>query len=253
MATNLLFGHNALLLGSSYTIGQATNYPAENLLAGPRGEHWRSNTSATSHTLTYDTGTSATTVTYTAIARADLLAYADTAQTTAFLVKYSTDNVSFSNWHTTGSIWTGQLLGPNLQDYVYYTSTPSTNARYWRFQFTTTDSITPQFSKFFLGLAFDIGRDPESITLRRMRPGQAFRKPYYEIRLTYRQVTYAKTIDLLTYFGEVSNVKPLFIFTDSYHEVLNSHRVIHCIMSDLQTPKRIDSFNDVSMVLEEVI
>ena len=252
MTTNLLFGTNVEALGATtYSASsEAAGYNVEDLFTCGRGEHWKPVSACDEHMMGYRNAD--TEVNYLAVIDAVYHVLGGTAP--EFELKHSSNDADWTAWKDTGSLSSSDLAGPNDKDYIYYNATSATD-EYWRLYMVDSAASTPEVGKVFFGKALDIGRDPSTVEIKVIRENQALKKPIHEIRLGYKDISYANTKTFLDEVGEISDYHPIVVFTATNHQVLLNNKVMLCRIrpGSLNTPQEITARNNISFVLEELI
>lgn len=248
--TNLVFGHNRYAIDATVTVtSEETGYAKENLLTGARQDTWKADSAGTNFIAQY-TNAAGWSADYYAIARADL-AVLDQA-TVTFNVDYSDNGSDWTQW-ATESMSSTDLVGPNDEDYVHVASSAEGPHDYWRFNVVYGSSDTPEISKFYIGEAFDMGRDPIGFSSVKIRAGHLRRRPRYQFELVYADVSYAKATELIDHVLDIADYHPIWMITKSYHDLLYGHKCIQCQVVDAETPQRLTNRNDIRLVLRELI
>lgn len=248
--TNLLIAHNRYTIDATLAASSTnSSYDANDIISGGRGDRWLANTAESPHTLKYTLAT-ARGANFYIIGRADLSVRDDTV---SFVVDYSDDDAAWTEFHDSTNLAVSDLVGPNSEDYLYYTTTAEAAHQYWRLSINNGGSALSEISKFYIGTAFDIGRDPASFESRRVRGGHVRRKPRYEFSVQWIDISYTKTVELLDTVGEIADYHPVFLFTDTYDAILMGDKCVHCQVMSLDTPQVITNRNNISMVFRELI
>ena len=246
--TNILFSTNADMIDATVTsTTAATGFDNNNIQTGSRREHYKTDAAGTSAYVRYEPAT-AKAANHYIVARADLCVK---AQTTSFTVEHGSP--SYSTYNATGSLSTGDLVGPNNQDYIYYNSTPSSAYDLWRLTVGLGSSDYVQLSKFYVGTALDIGREPDAISMKRIRAGQAFKKAKWEITLGYSGISYTNAMKVKSQIIDVADYHSIFIFTASTHGVLLGQKLIHCQVIDASLPQEVTNYNNIRLALRELL
>lgn len=255
MATNLLFGYSDIARKGTLTVtpDASTSWPATNVCLGPRRKIYQGGTSLATHRLTWDLGSSTTrAVDYLYLARANLMWARDS--TVAVALESSSDNVTWTSRIASSPIASGDKVGPRTEDYLK-TTTQTSAFRYWRLTLNNTgaSAILPAFSKAMFGPAFDFARDPDwSRAMQRIVLNRGVREPRYTLQLEYKAITNAKLQSFISEIIEYREVAPVVLFTTStYHELLNSVKALHCLITDFAvTPVNVNN-NTLSITLQE--
>ena len=248
--TNLLIGHNRYTIDATPSATTAaTGYGESNLQTGDRWKMYKPSSNQTSTEITYSYSANRN-ANYYVIARADLAIKADASPT--FTVASSTDDVSYTNFHASGTLSSSDLVGPNSEDYIYYDAALGTAGDFWKLTIGYAVADVPQISKFYIGEALDLGRDPVDLVIQRKQSVSESR-PHYEISMKYEGVSYTNTLTLLDTVAEIGQYHPVFLFTTLDHDVLNGARVIHCKLVSINTPQKITNQNDIDMVFRGLV
>src|SRR5262249_19992474 len=146
---------------------------------------------------------------------------------TITLKGHSANNYAAATTITTLSSFTSAtLVGPQSEDYLTTFATSSSYA-YWFVNYNATSASKVPHAKLFLGTYSDRGMDlnaPPVIT--RERPTGARRKALYTFDLTWKGMTYAKTVSLYQRFYKPRRHSPVVLFTSSYHDALLGHQAV---------------------------
>lgn len=257
MATNLLWGYSDIPRKGIVTVtpDASTSFPVTNVCLGPRRRIYQAGVSMATHRITWDLGSTVTrAVSYLYLARAKLMF--DRDATVAVALESSSDNITWTSRIASSPIASGDKVGPRTEDYLK-TTTQTSAFRYWRLTLNNVGStaILPAFSKAMFGPAFDFGRDPDwSRAMQRTVLNKGVREPRYTLQLEYRAITNAVVQSFDTEIAAYRDIAPVVLFTTSvYHELLNSAKAMHCLITDFAvTPVSVNN-NTISITLEELI
>jgi hypothetical protein len=249
--TNLLYALNDDALESITVTASstATGYYADNLITGGRWEHWRAGSAGTTHTIVYDFGGEVAPNTV-AICRADLCVKDD--DTVEFKVEHSDDDSSYTEWFDE-TVETDDLMGPNNEDWIYYDATQAEEHRYWRLTITYSASGLPELSKVFICAAYDIGRDPDMQSLRKVRMEETMHKPARDLHLSYKGIAYDTAMHLLDTLSQGLQELSIVAFAADYDGILVGDSVLHCQVLDISTPQHMTDYNNIELWLRELI
>lgn len=257
MTTNLLIGFPDIPAAATTTTSHTleTNYGVSNLFGDGRSALCRASTATIGdHIFTFDLGASVTkSANFLIVGRADLLQAGGI--TSLVLRSHTADSYAAGATQTsTATFATDTLYGPNAEDYVV-TFAAGTARRYWHLNLysAAVDSFCP-LSKLYFGTSLDLARDPlEGRSMTRARKGYFSRRPQYRFDLSWEDISYTKTNELLENVARVRDTVPIYLFTQSYHYTLNNTRLMLCRILDITTPPRIVDRNNISMSFEELI
>lgn len=267
--TNLLIGWPDIPSAATriYTTGTAGTVDSlYNSAAGPR--HLRSTITAGAvhFDLKFDLGTNYDTS--RGIAEYVIVSHADLAQAAPNLaVDSSTNDFSSStSVYLDSSFSSATLYGPYSNDYVA-TFTASSTARYWRTRFYT-GAGTLAFGKVYFGQWFDFGREPSDYVIER-EPSKggvyytpagtsySYRldEPVYRFRFTWEAVTDDKVTEFFNNIVASQNTTPVFLYTASNHEVLDSQRLVHCelVSHSVDSPAGVQDWNRVQAEFVQIL
>lgn len=262
MTTNLVIGYPQITVDSTITTSTAfaTTAPKENVLSGPRAMYGELATATTELWLKANLGSSQQkTIDFFYIARANIL---KAMGSTSVLLQGSTDDVSYSN--IAGCLATFQsatLYGPRSEDIIFTselansthgTLSASPTYRYWRSYFASGDpSKKYPFSKVMYGAWFDMGRDPEDRHVSEIS-GTWDRESRLVYRFAWRGIS--KTVKE-SFVTSLINKREngCILYTKSYHDLLNEHRVLHCQIVDYSITVLTEGLFDISATFEEMI
>lgn len=249
-STNLPQAYDRALTASS----SATGYSANNLLCGPKNTTWKTSAAVASATLTFGAG-SAFAVDHF-ILGGMLSALNEPLYGFDVLVEYSTNGSSWTTYALVEGLLptTSGVSSASGEDYLYLGTLSATKA-YWRLTITPGTSAVIELSKFYLGTAFDMGRDPASIKIRRRSFGQFGYRSAYEIAIDWEDIDYATALSFQTNVVARAAYHPIFMFTtetDTYSAGPLANNVIYYVeITDAQLPARLSGSNNISLVLRE--
>ena len=254
MSTNLLIGTNRYQRGATHTAtSTATGYSINDVATGPIANRWKANAAGTSHYIKYQLAAGQGGCNYFAVAQANRI-LAD-GWLPELIFATSDNNSDWTEFKDTDDLTYADLVGPNGEDYIYYDSAgvgDSTHI-YQRLTIEHSRGYTPELSKLYCGTAFDIGRDPAGITIRRLRDGTARRKSVYEIDLLYADISYANALIFRSTIADVSSYHPVVLFTATNHAVLHNMKCIFGQVLNVAMPQRVTSRNEISFTFRELI
>lgn len=167
--------------------------------------------------------------------------------------KNSDDYASATEVYANTSFNTATLYGSESQDFL--TTFTSATYTYWYFNMNSPSVSTKYpFSKLYLGSKFDFGRDPViPRVLSRPLSSPFQRWPLYNFSFTWKGVSAAKTYEAITWLAKTRDYQPVFLWTDSYHYILNNQRIVYARVTDFRTRPATAGTFDVSVNFEEVI
>lgn len=252
--TNLLIGYPQVpFLGSLIaSTTAASSYAATNAITGPRCEHYKASASVVQTRLDFNYG-SAIAPDFMVLARADLVRYGDSTDSTVSLVGATDSGISSGVVTYATTLTTGLLYGPNNEDLIVY-PVGAASKQYWRVQVDTTASFQHRFSKVYFGNAFDLGREPITPKkLIRYPASNLARTARYKFNLEWQGITNLVRGNFDTYIYQYKDTNPVFLFTTSYHDLLNEHRVIHCKINTVRWTPQDASLNKLEIEFEEAI
>lgn len=249
----------ATRIQASNTFSGATNetrnHPGLNATRGARWQNWQAPDSNTTRMITYDMGPYNTkTINYVVCSRLDLLRAK--ATTMSLTVRRSTDDISYADEINHADIDALTLYGPNSNDYVELISTSSAY-RYWQTTFIAGAAFTDAvIGKYYIGNSLDMGVALDDYSINRDFLKTSYFEtsagssligrndvPRYQLRLVWYGVSDAK---VETFFQEVYARRfttPVFLYTQTYHDVLENHRLIHCALVNAETENRDEKAN----------
>lgn len=268
--TNLLIGWPDIPSAATriYTTGtEDTTHSLYNSAAGPRHLRTTIGDGAADFDLNFDLGTSYDTS--RGIAEYVIVSHADLTQTVANLGVLSDSAEDFStatSVYLDSSYSSATLYGPYSNDYVA-TFTASSTARYWRVRFYT-GSGTLAFGKVYLGQWFDFGREPSSYDIER-EPSKSgvyytpagtsysyrLDEPVYRFRFTWDAITDDKVTEFFNYIVSSQNTTPVFLYTATNHEILDSQRLVHCrlVSHSVDSPAGVQDWNRVQAEFVQIL
>lgn len=228
-----------------------SSYPLTNLALGPRHLHYKASTTITVSQFDYDFG-SAITPDFLIIARADLLRKSDSADCDVDFIGSASSSFTSPDTYSS-TITTANLYGSANEDWIYL-PTVTTPRRYWRVKITTTASFAHRFSKLYLGIALDPGRDPSfprrlTRNMTNVRDRAAAHLFFFE----WRGITDANRYTFNAQLGMFRDVKPVFLFTRTFHDTLDELRVLHCELSTVDAVTKVRGTNFLRLTFDEVI
>lgn len=165
-----------------------------------------------------------------------------------------------SKWQTTPvlsslDIDSTDLVGTASQDYSEST-TESSAFRHWWLQLgnSNDDGSDYRFSKAYFGAPFDFNRDPvwgrSWITLA---PHQGTRRQVWNFSFTWQGISDAKVTEFVTKIGKYKDVNPVWLSTNSYHDVLGDAEAVYCTITEYSiTPECVNN-NEITIDFQEMI
>lgn len=272
--TNLLIGYPdipqsatrwIMANGFSGTANQNEDYPMINTMRGERYQFAKSNSNATNHYLEYDLGpTSTKSVDFVIISRLDTVVAADSAAT---ITLYGGSTTAPSNSvHAVGAVGSATLRGPWSNDYVGTLST-STAYRYWQLAIACSGSRALVLGKVYFGTFLNLSTDWNDYKLDRIMPnagnvesGAGTQRlyqtslPRYELRVRWRGVTQTNTESFFTNIYQKRHTTTFFLYTSSYHDILDSTRLLHvrCLSAKTDNRDGKNNYNNIEAVFQEV-
>lgn len=258
---------------TSDSSNEADFYPALNTFRGERWQEWNSVSSKTAHNLVYDLGSSVTKATsFLVITKLDRLVAA-LSGATDFLLQSSSDDSTYTSRISLTNIQSytsSDLFGRSSHDYV--TTISATSAfRYWRARIANTagNAFTLRCGKIYFGSPFDFGREPEGLPQFSQvdLSGAAFTSssgminkarlqvPFYKIKIKWIGLTDALVQSFYTTLYNRKETTPVFLYTQSYHQVLNNFRLMHCKIDSATTSQdgNIANYNTLEVTFTELI
>lgn len=172
------------------------------------------------------------------------------------LYEYLADKWQTARLAGTGTLDTDTLYGAQSRDIVS-NFTASTAYRYYYTQIgnPSQTAIDYEHSKQYFGTGFDMGRDPlYSRVFRRDARYPSARDGAVIIELEWEGITDAIRNSFYDKIVKYKDVNPVYLYTTSYHDVLQGMRGVHCrlVSCDMQTGRRYDT-NRIKCTFEEVI
>lgn len=253
MSSNLLIGYPHIPFFGSLIANTTADggYNAENAITGTRSDHFRTLAAVNRSQLDFDYG-SAIAPDFVALARADLIRYSDSADSTLSLI--GSNDSGFSSPATYAlPLSVSALAGPGLEDVIVY-PTGATSKRFWRFQVDTTASFKHRYSKVYFGNAFDLGRDPVSPKkIIRYPYSNSAKNPRYRFNFSWKGITNTIRTSFDANIYQYKDVTPIFLFTTNYHDLLNEHLVIHCKITSVKWTTQYLGTNNLDIEFEETI
>lgn len=261
MATNLVISYpdipwNAIYSDTTPDYSSASVIHHSSHITGQRFIRWYWPSASTTPSVRYDMGTGNTaTADHVIIARADLL---QSAGVTRMRVKRGSDGSAWTDQVDDASFATATLYGPRTNDYISTFATTSAY-RWWQF-YLDSSSSTCQHSKFHLGMFFDFGYDPYDFRID-LRPaseaywysdngtrwGYRLEQPVHVMDVEWRGISDDNVTSFSNKIARWKHVNPVFLCTKSTHDILNSHRIIHCILDSWST-EQVSKKNDYNLV-----
>lgn len=205
----------------------------------------------------------AQTVDHIILARADLLV---ASGDTNIRLEFSNDGTLWQeSWIDT--ITSAKLTGIRNQDFVVNTYNFG-NRPYWRFTITGGTGVT-QFSKLYIGKAFDFGVNTSSINDRIFFPnqqrfigtsGSAYLQQVESgrniINLTFDGVTDAEADRFISEIASMQNThQGVFLWNPNETRLLNQNVLIHCRIVDWSKKDVLGfpNWNQITIELEELL
>jgi outer membrane murein-binding lipoprotein Lpp len=252
MTTNLLFGTNSAMLGATVTASSTmAGCSANNVLAGPRMATWKSDNAATNvHTIIYQPAATAA-IDYIAIARANL---AIGIQGCVFKLDYSDNGAAYTEYVAEAAIQPGGLVTVSAsgEDY-YYKGALSAVHPYWKLTLTLDGNDNAELSKLYIGTAIDLGRDPDDISVQRVKESETAIRPKHRINLHYSGVTYTAAMAAKAAMFDIADFQNIFMFTAANHGMFGGQRCFYGRLTNVDLPQVITNQNDISFTFQEVL
>jgi hypothetical protein len=263
-------------IGASYSTSDTEpNYTTDfhfiNTVSGNRSTYWYTTNSSDTHTIYYyfTSGTTAQ-PDHVIAARADLLPSNFTLN-----VQSSTDAVSWTTETSSATLSGETFYGAFIVNSTVTTDyikefTTSNNRRYWRIRFSKASGSNAELavSKLYLGNFFDFNAEPDDYNIERIparevifrsdsgtEKKQSTGETYYRITLDWWGVTDDKVKDFYNKIVKYAAINPVFLYTRSVHELLDSQRLLHCRLTGCRTEQiqqKVD-FNRVSCTFDQVL
>jgi len=263
MATNLFISYPDIpLRASTFTSTNAadTGYSLYDTISGSRAKIFRTaSTGITTFNFDYDLGASVTaSIDHVILARANLIkGNNNDAGNPTYTVKADSSTAYANTIIAATDISTANMKGPRSEDSISVISA-STAYRYWRVSIGSSAAASLDYipiSKIYLGTGFDMGRDPlYSRVLQRDTQTDNNREPLYRIDMQWEGITDAKAQSFISSIANYADIHPVFLYTSSYHDILNEHRVIHCrIKTYTITPRKRPNTNTIKVIFEECV
>jgi len=205
-------------------------------------------------TIEYDLGSGNTSSSdYFIVSRADLIL----AQGASFTVKHatSTDDITYTDRESVVGLSSSNLFGTESED-LLITTGGGVSTRYHQFLClrTSVSSFTIDFNKIYFGPAFDFGVDPVyPRRLERVTVNDKDRRSKYVFSLTWRGVTETIRNSFIEKILRYKDINPVFLYTTTYHDVLNEHRLLHCIIKGAIITPIVSGRTDITLDFEELI
>lgn len=243
-----------------------------NLMAKNRYSMFQFNAAASTNSIRFDLGSSATkAVDHLIVARADIL---KTAGMTTLNLAGGSDGSTFGTTALNNTSFSSQTLyGPRSDDYVVEIST-TTALRWWRLTYTNA-SGSQKFchSAASFGTWFDFGCEVGKYEIDRIpaRNGEFYadsgalltnrvNEEIYRFKFTWNVVTVAKATNFMQNIARYAHRIPVFLYTTTAgnrHELLDSQRLIHCrILPDsirVSNPSQKYNRQEVTIEFEELL
>ena len=255
---------------STETPNEGDDYQAVNAYEGDRTAYWKSSYSKSEHNLRFDLGPSGDrSASFLILSGLDALQALYPTTTTQFELMRSVDDSSYTAEQTISNLHSLSLVGPNTADYIT-TFTASSAYRYWKARISSTAGtadFTSLIGKVYFGHLFDMGVEPATYSIERaIVPAEFYAAsgsrfsgklnlPKYKISLEWEGVD-DSVIKL--FFDEIyskRNTHTFFLYTSSYHDILDDKRLIHVALEDARTrdPHNISNFNTLTADFIEVL
>lgn len=230
----------------------ASGYSPKNISTGGRAEEFRA-ASATRQTVwEWDMGASYTAMPdHFALCRADLLYYSQYLPV-SYTIQGAADAAFTGASIVSGLYGPASLTGNASEDFIRSISF-NTAQRYWRVTLSTTNEVTHQLSKLYLGRYFDFGKEPtfdyaESFAYKT----PAERRPPRRFNLTWRGITNAKKQDFISKIAKYRDTNSVIVW-DQADYILSNMRSCHCRIVDLKIDSVTYNNNTISVYFEELV
>ncbi len=265
--TSLLIGYSDIPMRATGVMSYATStttetpdeeddYQALNAYQGERFHWWKSSYTKSEHNIRWDLGPSSTkTASFIILSGLEYLRSLYPTTTIEFQLMRSSDDSSYTAEQTISSLNSLTLVGPWSNDYIT-TFTASSAYRYWRARILSTagtSDFVSRIGKIYFGNLFDMGREPATYTIERdyqfasdfiASSGVKFTGrlslPRYKISLEWHGISDTITKAFFDDIYSRRDTHTLFLYTSSFHDVLDSNRLIHVKLVDARAE---DSFN----------
>jgi hypothetical protein len=252
------------------TPNQADDYQGLNCYQGLRQAWWQSSYSKSEHNIRWDLGSGNTrAASFIVLARVDALRALYPTTTTQFELMRSTDDSAWTTEQTIANLHSLTLTGPSAQDYISTFSATSAY-RYWRAKISSTAGtadFTSRISKIYLGNLFDFGVEPAMYKIERdyqfaedfisgggVRHTGRLSAPRYKVALEWWGVSDATTKAFFDDINARRNTHTFFLYTASYHDVLDEARLLHVRLVSASSDDTSDGdYNRVTAEFLEVL
>lgn len=275
--TSLLILTPDIPASSSYFISEAGSSPVSpneqedfyfyNTMRGERWQKWHSGYSNNNHNGLYYLET-AKSADFIVLSKIDYLVDQYPTTTVDYYLENSADNITYSTV-VTESIPSLTSLGPTQNDYIK-TFTTSSAERYWRVKFKKSagSPFIHKIGKIYFGTATDLGQDPETYKIDRVFPDDAVfttdsgathlartANSKYRLELTWTGITDAKTKEFIDNVWSNRHTTPVFLYTQTYHDILDNQRLLHCklLEASIDNINGIPDYNNITAVFEEIL
>lgn len=274
--TNLLISHPYIArvaTDSNSTVTFDEDRPYANLTCGRRYHLAKeASASTTVKTITYDLGYDGAdnimdSANHLILGRADLLKAASIATVTlkAANAKSGWTLTSPTTVHTASSFSGVTLYGPRTHDYLT-TFTASSYFRYWQVSFDSGGaSSDAKHSKCYFGTSLDMGCEPSYSFTRPERSDTSLfntagtrelsrvDEPGYRFEFTWEKVTDVKLLQWLSYIVEQKEAHTFFLYTTTWHPILDNQRVVHVRLESHSLQKVYKNRNEVTATFQEEV
>lgn len=277
MATNLLiltpdipasaisFINYASTLASSPN--ETEDYYFYNTFRGERFQTWAGGYSDTEHSGIYDLGSGQTkTANFIVLAKLDYLQSLYPGVDVSYSLMTSSDDITYG-YADVGTLSGLTLLGPEANDYAKVFTTSSAY-RYWRIRLSAASSFQHKIGKIYFGTATDLEQDPETYKITRVFPDDAVfttdsgarhlartANSKYRLEIQWTGITDAKVKEFVDNVWAKRHSTPVFLYTQSYHDILDNQRLLHCklIEATIDNINGIPDYNNISATFEEIL
>lgn len=261
---NLLIGYpdiqEACTEYESYSTASGTNSPNEqdlrpvyNTMGGKRHYLWQSAGTYSEHNIVYDLGPNgARPVDFWCLSKLRYLKETAASSQVKFELYRSDNGSSWTVEQIESDLSALSLLGPWSSDYLKLLSVTG-SYRYWRARFAKTAG--PDFAvylgKIFFGQILDLLQDPFEYEINRVSPEDAtfisdagspwavrLALPQYQFTFRWKNITTAKLAEFYQNIFLNRHRNPVFLYTASYHAILDEQRLVHCRLVDAYTDNR---------------
>lgn len=250
----------------SGTENQQEDFPAINTFRGARGQLYRSNSDATNHYITYDLGPSVTkSANFLVVSRLDILVSLGT--TVVLTIGAGTDDTAANTIVTHANVDALSLVGPYSNDFVE-TFADSTAYRYWLFNTGAAGAFANTVGKVYFGSSFnpavelddyEITRTYDSIAPFSTAGGSHLlgrsNLPRYVITTYWDGLTNGEVAAFMDYIYKNRFTTTFFLYTQTYHDPLNAHRLLHVMLESAESKKKYekDGYNYLTARWVEVL